>query len=122
MELAGALHDHAAVVVVGGDSLALALARDHVGAEAGVFVVGADLGRLFGIVPRRQRATEATAHAPVTFDALARDHRLDLGERLGGVGEHARHHLLPFFGIAAHALARETFAERGAAADAAAVA
>src|SRR4029077_404544 len=102
--------------------LALPVARHHVGAQAGAGVIGADLRRLFVVVARRVSAAEAAGHAPVAFDALAADHRLDLGQRIGGVGQHAPHDLLPFLRIAAHALAGETLAERRAATHPAAVA
>ena len=122
MKLPGALHDHAAVVVVRRDLLALLLARHHVGAEPGAGIVGADLGRLLLEVARRVGAAEAAVHAPMAFDAFALDHGLDLGQRIGGVGQHALHDLLPGLGIAADALAGEALAHRRAAAHPAAVA
>src|SRR3981081_438394 len=118
----GAFPHDAAVIIVGGDLFALLLAWDHIGAETGARIVGADLGGLLGVVARRECAAEAAAHAPVALDALAVDPRLHLGQRIGGVGQHPGHDLLPFLGIALHALAREALAEGRAAADAAAVA
>src|SRR5262245_48014472 len=122
MKLAGAPDHHAAVAVVRGDLLTLPFARHHVGAKSATGVVGADLARLLGIVARREGAADAAIHPRTALNSLALDHGLDLAERIGGVAQHARHHLFPLLGIAANAFAREALAERRPAADSAAVA
>src|SRR5262249_13624582 len=115
MELAGALDHHPAVVIVGRDLLALLFARHHVGAEAGAGIVGPDFGLLLRVVAWRVGAGEAPVHAPVALDALALDHGLDLGQRIGRIGQHALHDLLPRLGVSADAPAAEALAHGGAA-------
>src|SRR5215208_2502006 len=115
MQLAGAVHHHAAVVVIGCDFLALALARDHARARFSSLVVHRHLVLLVGIVPRREGADEAAPKVPVTLDAFALDDAFDVLERLGRVVQHRCHphvHLPTFYG----ALAGEALADRRAAA------
>ena len=88
MKLAGAFDHHAAVVVVGVDLLALALGRDHARARFSSLVIGRHLLRHLGIVPGCEGADKATAKMPVTLDALALDHGLDLLERFARIVQH----------------------------------
>ena len=63
MEIAAALHIHAAVVIVGRHHLAHALARDHLGADIGVLVEHLDLARLVVVV----RGVQAPVKRPLVI-------------------------------------------------------
>ena len=80
MKLAGAFHDHAAIVEVAGHFLVQAFARQHVGAGLGAFVEAGDLLGLAVVVLGRPGADKAAGAAPEAVDAFLRDQVLDGGE------------------------------------------
>src|SRR5262245_65545309 len=120
MQMPGATGIHAAVVIVRRDHLALALARDHLAAGVGVFVVGLDLAREIGVVPRRPGADEAAVLVQTAVDGFAGDDVLEDGERVGA-GAHQLG-LLALELLGDRALAAQPLAEIGADRDYAAIA
>src|SRR5262249_14629001 len=112
MQLGGALHNHAAIVIVGGNFLTLPLPGHHVCLGGSSRVEARDTLLLKLIVPRRPRSHEATPLFQITVDALARDQRLDQAEGIASRCQHG----LDDRRIASEHLAGEALADVDAAA------
>jgi hypothetical protein len=87
VQFARALDDHAAVVIIAGDLVALGRARHHVGAGSGGGVQ--EFEPLFLLVEMRPGpgADKAARLFPVAIDFILGDQPVDEGERVGGVGQ-----------------------------------
>src|SRR5262245_12816742 len=118
MQLGGALHHHAAIVVVGRHFLSLALPRHHIRASVGIGVKAGDAALLELVVSRRPGTHEAALLLPKATDALALDQRLDEAEGIVTGGQNDLHHTR----ITAEHLARKALPDIHAAGHSAAAA
>src|SRR5260221_77941 len=73
MDVSGALHHHAATIVIRSDLLALPLARHDIGARLRIGIQYRDLFLHVAIVARAPGAEEIAGPGPMTGDPLALD-------------------------------------------------
>ena len=123
VQLAGPFDDHAAVIIVRADFVALLVTRDHPASGFAVVIQHRHLGFEAFIMPRGIRCDKASADGQMAVDLFTRHHHLDTFHRLRSFIQQSLVAIMPYRGFKRRRLGRgRAFAQIEPTADMAAAA